>query len=314
MKHGLPRLLISLGALLLVSSLLIKAISLPNTTVAAKPTPAPVVNDIKANAVMVTNREMNHGGTGLIYSSTKSKSWVLTNDHVCKVVKNGGMVLTGQGNFQVHSVIESKQSDLCFLSVLDNLNANTIISNTAPKRYDHVLVSGFPALMPNVVSEGHLSGRATISVFIGVTPCTEEDMKNDPFICAFIGGIPIIKNYESVLTSATIMPGNSGSGVYNSAQELVGVVFAGQGDLGYSWTVPYEQVVNFVDFETKELQEMYVDQVLHNSSKNDEEAKTTKRILEKCARLSQYTEITEEDSEKAKEVCSLISKDMIWRK
>lgn len=266
-------------------------------------------NDIKNNAVMITNREMNHGGTGLIFYSTKSKSWVLTNDHVCKVAKEGGLVLGTQGRYQVHSVIESKQSDLCLLSVLDNLKSSTRVSPNPPNMYDEVSVSGFPALMPNIVSKGHLSGRAVIGVFTGVQSCTDEEKANDPAMCLFAGGMPIVKFYESVLTSATIMPGNSGSGVYNSKNELIGLVFAGSGDLGYSWTVPYEQVVNFLVFETRGLQEEFVNQQLHASGSNEESRSiiTTKQLIEKC-KTEHPTEPT------ILELCSSVSKDMIWRK
>jgi len=272
-------------------------------------------NDIGSNAVMITNRAMNHGGTGLVYNSSTHKSWILTNDHVCKVVKDGGSVLAQKGNYQVHSIVESKQSDLCVVSVLDDLKVNTVLSSTAPKVYDDVLVSGFPALMPNVISKGHLSGRAVIPVFIGVKPCTEEDIQNNPLMCVFLGGTPIIKYYESVLTSATIMPGSSGSGVYNVNKELIGVVFAGQGDFGYSWTVPYEQVVNFLTSEAQTLTEDFVDQRLKIESKSETEtAVTTRDLIEKCKKLNYNNDLTPENLKKLKEVCSLVSKDMIWRK
>ena len=266
-------------------------------------------NDIRANAVMITNREMNHGGTGLILSSQKHKSWILTNDHVCKVVKNGGgLVISNKGKYQANSMIESQQSDLCLLSVLDDLKINTRISSTAPKFYDDVSVSGFPALMPNIISKGHLSGRSVISVVIGITPCTEDDIKNNGMMCLFVGGIPVIKNYESVLTSATIMPGNSGSGVYNSEQDLIGVVFAGSGDLGYSWTVPYEQVVNFLAEDSKTLEEQLIDQRLQLEVKSNGETKAElKTVIDKCKN-------EHPTDEKLEELCSLISNDMIWRK
>jgi V8-like Glu-specific endopeptidase len=44
----------------------------------------------------------------------------------------------------------------------------------------------------------------------------------------FVGGIPDIMQYDSTLVTATIMPGSSGSGVYNENKELAGVVFAGR--------------------------------------------------------------------------------------
>jgi len=55
------------------------------------------------------------------------------------------------------------------------------------------------------------------------------------------------------LVTATIMPGSSGSGVFNEDMELSGLAFAGSGDLGYAWTVPYEDMMYFLNKELENL-------------------------------------------------------------
>lgn len=265
-------------------------------------------NDLKNNSVMVTNREQTSGGTGIILKSGAHKSQVLTNNHVCEVVKKGGVIVTTFGTYQVNGTKSSAVSDLCILTVLDDLYLDTKLASKAPKTYSEVRVSGYPALMPNVISHGHLSGRSIITILKGIKPCTPEDEKSAPLLCFFFKGIPQIQHYESVFTSATIMPGNSGSGVYNDQSDLIGVVFAGSSNFGYSWTVPYEQTKLFVETEAPSMQETLVSQEQSIVVKNQsDDSNKIKQATEKCNN-------TKNMSLDIKKVCKLLSFDMIWRK
>jgi S1-C subfamily serine protease len=214
------------------------------------------LNDPSSNSVKITNMTSNHGGTGIIVRSNSSYSLVLTNSHVCGVVEFGGLVAGRAGTFMVSSYKKSQTHDLCLIKVLGNLEGHAKLANRAPvPYYETALISGHPALFPNVKTRGHFSGRQSITVFIGFRPCAPEDLDDEErkLACLIIGGIPLLKNYDSVLVTATIMPGSSGSAVYNKDGELSGVVFAGSGELGYAWTVPYEYVRYFLVTESNEL-------------------------------------------------------------
>lgn len=265
-------------------------------------------NDLHNSSVMIVNRAMTSGGTGIVYRSTPRKSYVLTNAHVCRVVEKGGVVVTPNGQYQVNSIKKSLQSDLCVLTVLNDLKVNTMLAKKAPKLYDEVKVSGHPALMPNIVAPGHLSGSAILPVLSELRACNDEDMQNPDTLlyCIFFGGVPVIKFFESTLVSSTIMPGSSGSGVYNASNKLIGVVFAGSGDFGYGWIVPYEQVKNFLEAEEPSLQETAIDQRLFMSPKENTSTNTTKALVEKCR-------VEGNSDPKIKFICSLITKDMLWR-
>ncbi len=218
--------------------------------------PKRVGNDLRANSVKITNMAANSGGTGIVLRSSPVRSYVLTNAHVCGVVEKGGLVSGMAGSYTVVGYKKSESSDLCLIKVSGDLGYNTKLSKRLPRLfYEKASVSGHPALMPNIVTEGHFSGREVVPILVGFKECTPEDAQ-DPQkgpLCFMLGGLPIIKEFESILVSATIMPGSSGSGVYNEDRELAGVVFAGSGQLGYAWTVPYEQVVNFLFAEQKSL-------------------------------------------------------------
>ncbi len=264
-------------------------------------------NPLHNTSVKITNREMNHGGTGIIFESYANNSFVLTNAHVCEVVKDGGVVITENGNkYQVNSTKISKSSDLCILTVLSDLHYRTKLAAKTPEMYDEIAVVGHPALMPNIISRGHLSGKDILQVMTGMRECTEDDLRENPLMCVFLGGIPVLRSFESRLVSATIMPGSSGSGVYNSSNELIGVVFAGQGDFGYGWTVPYEQVKNFLETEQTTLKDNLAKQEV--SLKNTDQQSKIKEAIIKCSKLAF------KNDKKLKDICNIISRDVTWRK
>lgn len=266
-------------------------------------------NDIRNSSVMITNSRGSSGGTGIILHSHKNDSLILTNAHVCGVVKKGGTVRTANSVYQVNSYIESKLSDLCLVKVLADLGVNTEISKKDPKFYDKAIVSGHPHLMPNVITEGHYSGRRIIDVAIGFRKCTDKDLENPDtgMACVTLGSLPIIRSFESVLVTATIMPGSSGSGVYNQDQDLTSVVFAGSGDLGYAWTVPYEQVRNFLDEEIDDLDENVVSQEMSLVEASSDEDKTKIEIASRCKLAIGIV-----DSPLVKKICDMVQKDAMW--
>lgn len=265
------------------------------------------------NTVMITNLAKNHGGTGIVLRSTQDSSLILTNSHVCGVVEEGGLVRGSAGSFMVTAYKRSEKNDLCLIKVDADMKANTKIAEVAPEPYSaRVSVSGHPALMPNIITHGHLSGREMIPIMVGVKPCTPEDA-DDPakgMACVFLGGLPIVKEFDSVLVSATIMPGSSGSAVYNSKNELIGVVFAGSGELGYGWTVPYQSVTDFLFKEAKTLKYKLPTNTLDlfgssgRSSSNSLDA-FSERLHDVCS---------SDNKTKIKTLCELGKSDVTWYK
>lgn len=211
--------------------------------------------NISLSTVKITNLQGNSGGSGTIVRSYTNFSEVLTNSHVCEVVKNGGLVHSNTGS---HFVIAYKQSlthDLCLIEVPGNLGADTNVSDKAPKVLDAATVSGHPHLLPIIITQGHFSGRMVVQIMTGVKQCTSEDFE-DPettLFCLLAGGLPIIKSYDSIIVSALIQAGSSGSAVYTSNKEIGSVIFAGSGDISFGIAVPYEYVRYFLEEEVQNL-------------------------------------------------------------
>jgi S1-C subfamily serine protease len=170
------------------------------------------------------------------------------------------------------------------------------------------MISGHPALMPNVVTTGHFSGRKVIAVMKGLKPCTAEQA-NDPgtaLLCMIVGGIPDVVQYDSTLVTATIMPGSSGSGVYNSDKELAGVAFAGSENFGFAWTVPYESMKNFIDFESKTLEAKRPDNSVDFTGADNSKKDTEEAMIEKLRSVCGGA-----DRIKIKDTCRLVDQNMI---
>lgn len=274
-------------------------------------------NDVQASSVMITNVEGTHGGSGVILSSSQTQSQVLTNSHVCKVVENGGMVKTKNREYAVTSYKHSKAHDICLITVDANLGVNTAVSKETPDAYyEHARISGHPSLYPNVVSEGHYSGKKVIAIMTGVRPCTEEDLKDERkiMLCLFLGGIPEIKRFESTLVTATIMPGSSGSGVYNDRGELTGLAFAGAGSLGYAWTVPYESLRNFLDKEQQTLEAVRPTNSIDIFAAAGQGRDQLKPKFNEIEAITKAYQSCETPNSKIKEFCATLSSDMVFRK
>jgi hypothetical protein len=234
-----------------VKSFIVLLFALVSSCTTLRPTST---DDMAAASVRLITASGRGGGTGSILTSGKSKSQILTNRHVCTYVGVGGTAETTTGSYKVTATKASEVHDLCIMEVAVDLGVNTEVASSAPKQGEPVSVSGHPKLLPHIRMDGHLSKEMTIEVLVGFEPCTDKDMEGEMALyCIFMGGKPIVEAFESQLTSALISPGNSGSAVYNSSGKIVGLIFAGSGDLSPGFMVPWAYVKDFVDYESKSL-------------------------------------------------------------
>jgi len=201
-------------------------------------------------SVMVLGPSYRRGGSGVILQSTPTHSIILTNNHICNLVKNGGHILRNARSYPVKAIKRSKEHDLCLMKTMSSFGVNTKIADVPPEKYSDAVISGHPNLLPHVLTKGNFSGYMIITLRIGKRKCTKG------LICALNGGYLLMtKVYETQLVTGLILPGSSGSAVYNDNGEISGLVFAGNGGrgMGYAFIVPYSYVANFVNNEAKNL-------------------------------------------------------------
>lgn len=208
-----------------------------------------------STSVMITKYDGRSGGTGVIISSSRNMSKVLTNAHVCSLLSSGGIVRSDRAKGVVTSYKVSDMHDLCLITTNTNFHINTVLADKASEPYDDAIISGHPHLLPNIVTHGHFSQKEIVEILTGFKPCTEEDRASKETFeyCLVLNKIPIIKSFEAQVVSATIMPGSSGSAVFNTDGELSGLVFAGSGEFGYAMIVPYEYIYTFFNNELPSL-------------------------------------------------------------
>lgn len=296
MKFNTKLNLASVGATLLLLGFFFKVLS-PNI----KPSST---SQYARTTVMITRMDGRSGGTGVILRSNKNSSEILTNAHVCGVVKNGGLVKSDELEGTVTSWKVSKVHDLCLITTNVNFGLNTTVANNSPEIYSEATVSGHPLLLPTIVTRGSFSHKQIVTVMTGFKKCEQADWDGpDGGMCLFFGGIPIIKVYQAQVISATIQPGSSGSAVFNSSGEIAGLVFAGSGDIGYGMIVPQEYVHYFVSTEADKLESETPNTTLDlNAGAGGESVRT--RAIEACK------DTTTTDNA-ILNVCSLMKKDLV---
>lgn len=234
--YGVAALMITLG----IATLFIGArgtdVSLPQNN-----------KEFAKSTVSITAFDRKSGGSGVILYSSSAESWVLTNKHVCELIQVGGLVNTDQSSYKISYYKLYKAHDLCLVKVPYNLHVNSRIAQEAPDTYDTLITTGHPALLPTIISRGHFSSVIDIPLMVATAPCTGDEEGEAGLMCMFYGVRPIIKVFKGQSVSALIMPGSSGSGVFNDRGEIAGLVFAGPGNgIGYGFIVPHSYIKDFI--------------------------------------------------------------------
>ena len=231
-------------------AILLLPIFLAGSVGIAKPIKPRTDKDLFKVTVRILNKDESGGGTGSILESSKRGSVILTNDHVCEVVEKGGVVdPPSHQKTPIRAIKRDSEHDLCLVLVSADLGVDLSIASASPEGGDSAVIAGHPSLMPTIITRGHFSESIMIKVQYGSRECTEED-RQDPknaFYCMICGRLPLVKEREALVISATIMPGSSGSPVFNDRGEIAAVVFAGRGELGYALAVPLSYIWDFMD-------------------------------------------------------------------
>lgn len=223
-------------------------------------------SEFAKTSVKIVNYNGTSGGSGVVIKSGSSGSKILTNKHVCKLIKNTlGFVLTPTRMLVIDDLVEYPKHDLCMVTVKKNLYVNTNYSSYPATKYSNAFVSGHPNLLPHVLTSGNFSDNMIINVLMGIESCAEEDTSDS---CEHLGYRPIIKTYNSQLVTGIILPGSSGSGVFDTDGRISGIVFAGTGSsFSYAFIVPQEYVYDFLN-NYEFYKEDYLKQNTKNSNDN----------------------------------------------
>lgn len=209
---------------------------------------------LSLRVVKLTNAAGNSGATGFVVKGKSGQKYILTNNHVCRLAENNTLTAEQDGErFPVEVVKSYLWNDLCALKAHRPLGlAVNVASGTLTG--ETVWVVGHPLLEPNSVTTGEISGTVFIQIVIKMNAKPEEctgptysliDLSQTTY--AFFGMTSAcVRMLEANASTATILPGNSGSPVVNLWGNVVAVAFAGNESGTRSYFVPLQDVQDFI--------------------------------------------------------------------
>lgn len=191
------------------------------------------------NVVMLINAG-GGGGTGWVVNTPNGTQVTVSNKHVCgndKVM----MAENQHGRVFVRVLEISTEHDLCILEPIAGKSGLDLASGHSDG--DQVFAIGHPYLLPLHVTYGDITSSVETFEMLGwidegATGC--DEILNTPY------GQACFKRTESILITAAIAPGNSGSPVVNIWGNVVGVAFAGYQTGLSNLIVPAKFVANLI--------------------------------------------------------------------
>lgn len=199
--------------------------------------------DYKLVTGLVEDYDRSGGGTTVLYKSSKNGSLFWTNKHVCINLLDGGRILLNNEAYDVKELLFYKDHDLCMLKIKENLKLDLVLAKSAPQEYDEVTAVGYPLLKGPIISKGYIVNSEMILHGSPLDMCypldtlfyrCEENKKK-------------FDELSSTFVAIFVTFGSSGSPLFNTAGELVGLVMAKDKEAGFSYgyAVPLNYLKDF---------------------------------------------------------------------
>lgn len=216
-----------------------------------KNTQEEVFKKVREQVVMLTDTAgLKGGGTGFAIQTNTGHKYVLTNAHICALTTEGGSLRATSASgaeYFLQVVAVARKDDLCLLSAAPGLNG--LVLATSLEEGQTIYVVGHPHLLPNTPSTGLFTYRDFVQVADPEADtqeaCDQADGIMRPIQTLFGEIMICVQTRDAGFTNAPTYPGNSGSPVTNGSGDVVGVIFAVNGVLGYF--VPRGRVEDFLN-------------------------------------------------------------------
>lgn len=198
-----------------------------------------------SSIVKVLNIAETGGGTGWAARTSRGKSVIVTNDHVCAVEHSGLVTLeTTNGGKYLRRVL--KRNSLRDLCLVEGIRAPTLsLASESPKLYDTVRVMGHPLLKPTAPSVGKYTKDGIVT--IGFNTDEKGSCKDGAEKVESLFGAFCLQQMELSYTTVPIYPGNSGSPVVNEEGEVIGVMNSADTITNQGMFIPLPYVKEMLD-------------------------------------------------------------------
>ena len=179
---------------------------------------------VKQSLVHIVSEQLEGSGSGVIIQSSKNKTIILTNKHVCMVAQNS--------RFRVKAVKDYNKNSLKYY----------------PAKIDFMSINKDLCILKSKKQLKHAAKIAEKDVNLGDTLLTYVNYGRilGVFSQGIAGHIVLFpENKEYMMSNLYGFSGSSGSGVFNKNGELVGIVTVKIGrDMGH---IRLEHIKNFLD-------------------------------------------------------------------
>lgn len=207
--------------------------------------------EVGPHTVMITNPgNANSGGTGFAVKAKSGITFVVSNAHVCKVEKDGYVMLT-QDTLSMRGKIVSVSeiTDLCLIEGSPKLKGLKLASTY--RIGEPIVVLGHPWLNPLTEARGRIKGRNIFSI----SYCHQANAVYYTMEFGNFTHLDCLREVESLISDTPVFPGNSGSAAVNTSGDVVGVVFAG----GWGFTPTGEMTNTSLIIPLERLREFLAD-------------------------------------------------------
>ena len=207
---------------------------------------------VGSRVVKVTNVEGTSGGTGSHVKTPQGKTYILTNDHVCEIQKDGYVYISGPGIRPIpRRIVErSRNTDLCLIEGVPGVEGLTIAGSEL-EIGQQIDIVGHPRLMPLTVTSGEINGKMEVDVMDHVMESADDkcDLPKNrqmdvPFMLWMVHVCVI--HIPAYTSTVTILPGNSGSPAVDFWGRVIGVAFAGDSEVHWGLLVTLGDVHDFL--------------------------------------------------------------------
>src|SRR5690606_21531168 len=133
--------------------------------------------------------------------------------------------ITQGKTYKVTAIKPSRKADLCLVRIKENLHIEVVVAAVPAPEGEPLIMGGHPLGLPMIVQRGYASEMLNVGT--------------------------ALKSEWVMLTSMFVQPGHSGSGVFNSSGELVGVMemfhyHLKTDSMGFGMAVPQHVIVRFL--------------------------------------------------------------------